>query len=78
MKNIIFLLEQQVVEKNQKNIFNIIIEKLKEINEYYELVNLLWIGLGVIIIVIVLSFNKRRVNKKSKVEYKKMKIMENL
>ena len=71
MKNIIFLLEQQVVEKHQKNIFNIIIEKLKEINEYYELVNLLWIGLGVIIIVIVLSFNKRRVNKKSKVEYKK-------
>ena len=61
MKNIIFLLEQQVVEKHQKNIFNIIIEKLKEINEYYELVNLLWIGLGVFIIVIVLSFNKRRV-----------------
>lgn len=71
MKNVIFLLEQQIVENNQKNIFNVIIEKLKEFNEYYELVNLLWIGLGIIIILFVLSFNKRRVNKKSKAEYEK-------
>lgn len=71
MKNIIFLLEQQAVENSQKNILSIIIEKLKEINEYYEFVNLLWIGLGVIIIVIALSFSKRRVNKKSKAEYEK-------
>ncbi len=71
MKNVIFLLEQQIVESNQKNIFNVIIEKLKEFNEYYELVNLLWIGLGIIIILFVLSFNKRRVNKKSKAEYEK-------
>ncbi len=71
MKNIIFLLEQQISGKNQKNIFDAIIEKLKEINDYYELANLLWIVLGVIIIGLILFFNKHRVNKKSKSEYEK-------
>lgn len=71
MKNIIFLLEQQVSEEIEKDFFKIIIEKLKEINEYYELANLLWIAIIIFVIGLLLLFNKHRVNKKSKKEYEK-------
>ena len=71
MKNIIFLLEQEGSEEIEKDFFKIIIEKLKEINEYYELANLLWIAIIIFVIGLLLLFNKHRVNKKSKKEYEK-------
>lgn len=71
MKNIIFLLELQDSEEVENNFFKFIIEKFKEINEYFELVNLLWIAIVIIVICLLLLFNKHRVNKKSKKEYEK-------
>ena len=71
MKNIIFLLEQQGSKEIEKDYFKVVIEKLREINEYFQLVNLLWIGIIIIVIFLLLLFNKHMVNRKSKKEYEK-------
>ena len=71
LKNIIFLLEQQGSKEIERDYFKVVIEKLKEINEYFQLVNLLWIGIIIIVIFLLLLFNKHMVNRKSKKEYEK-------